>query len=254
VYKISSIGEQVKAVKRVILLFSILFCFLVSTTINAQIVNGFGIKSGVTSASHTWSYHTYDTQTTPDFLTGISARAFADFLNIPFFNIEAEIGFSQKGAKLRYQYWRSQYNPLGFYDDIKTDEFRTVNNRLNYINVSLMGKIKYEFGMVTPYLLMGPQFNYLVGKDIEGNDSEVIQSRRRDDYTAFSYTIFPLKDVYNRLYKDIWGFSAGLGSLIRTHNINFLVEYRFERDITYNYCETPEFRNYSHSLLIGIQF
>ncbi|MGE5432952.1 MAG: outer membrane beta-barrel protein [Syntrophomonadaceae bacterium] len=237
-----------KKLKCPLLFIIILFnCFII-VPINAQIINEYGIKSGMAYASHTWGYLNFDTQTNPNFLTGISARAFADFLNTSYFNIEAEIGFSQKGANLNYYNLLPRPLPNGDVDFPPTDEFTTTQNRLNYVNVSLMGKIKYEFGIFAPYLLLGPQFNYLVGKDIGQNGYETMDFRN-----GKGHLIFPIDPIYNRLYKDIWGFSTGLGSVIKLLRINLLVEYRFEKDITYNYNESPIFRNYSHSFLIGVQ-
>lgn len=216
-------------------------CFVLAP-VNAQIVNGYGVKIGLTSSSHTWKFSASDTYTNPNYYNGFSIRAFADLLNSSFFNIEAETGISQKGAKLNYQIWilDPYFKTTGVY--------KTTNNRLNYINASLMGKVKYEMKTFTPYLLLGPQFNYLVGKEI-GNGYEVIHSR-----TWGGFSQFPFKDEYDVLNKNIWGFTAGLGSEFNVYTISFLVEYRYEMDFTNNnYYSTLQIRNYSHSLLAGVR-
>lgn len=205
--------------------FCVVLCFfLISSAAKAQLVNGYGVKLGMGFTNHTWHYNSADFDLHWDNNTGLSARAFADFLNFSNFNIEGEIGYSQKGARLEV-FTTTVENP----DPVK----RKLTNRLDYLSASLMGKAKYNLGMFTPYILLGPQFNYLAGKDVE----------------------LLLVGPYNHFKKSIFGYTAGAGTELKIMSLNFLVEYRFEKDLTNNY-DLPmlDIKNYSHSVLIGVKF
>ncbi|MGE5410639.1 MAG: outer membrane beta-barrel protein [Clostridiales bacterium] len=205
-------------------LFLVLCFFLISTAANAQLLNGYGIKLGMGITNHTWKFASEDFEINWDYNTGMSIRAFADFLDDSNYNIEGEIGYSQKGVKDEY------FNMTVENPDPTAHKYA---NRLNYVSAAIMGKMKCNIGIFTPYLLLGPQFNYLVSKDV-----------------------LPMLDVvYNRFKKNIWGYTAGAGSVIRIQNLNLLLEYRFERDFNNNMDVFPiDIKNYSHSVLMGIQF
>lgn len=205
--------------------FCVVLCFfLISSALKAQLVNGYGIKLGMGITNHTWHYNSADFDFHWDNHSGISARVFADFLNFSNFNIEGEIGYLQKGARLDV-FTTTVENP----DPVK----RKLTNCLDYLSASLMGKTKYNLGMFTPYILLGPQFNYLAGKDVE----------------------FLLVGPYNHFKKSIFGYTAGTGTELKIMSLNFLVEYRFEKDLTSNYdLPVLDIKNYSHSVLIGVKF
>lgn len=197
-----------------------------SVTGSAQIINGYGVKLGLGIANQTWKHNVYDGNMDWNNNTGISARVFADFLNYSLFSFEGEIGFSQKGIKYDLPITTAE-NPDG------TGMHYYINNRLSYFSAALMGKIKYEIGLFTPYLLLGPQFNYLAGKDVDSG----------------------FDGVYDKFDRSILGYTAGVGSVIKIQSIKFLVEYRFEQDFNSNYgLSSIDIKNYSHSFLIGLQF
>lgn len=205
-------------------LFLVLCFFLISSAAKAQLLNGYGFKLGMGITNHTWHFNSADFDFHWDNNTGISARAFADFLDFSYFNIEGEIGYSQKGVS----------------DEVNTSTvenpdpvIRKLTSRLDYISAAIMGKAKYNLGMFTPYILLGPQFNYLVGKDVE----------------------YFLVGPYNHFKKSIFGYTAGAGTEFKVMSVNFLAEYRFEMDLTNNYdLPALDIKNYSHSVLIGVKF
>lgn len=206
--------------------FCVALCFfLISSGVKAQLVNGYGIKLGMGITNHTWHIKSADFDLDWKNNTGISARVFADFLNFPNFNIEGEIGPSQKGAGLEV-FFTGPEDPAPL---VK----RKLTNRLFYISAALMGKAKYNLGMFTPYLLLGPQFNYLIGKDLN---------------MAIAWPFYHFKN-------NIFGYTAGAGTELKIMSVSFLVEYRFEKDLTNNYdLSSLDIKNYSHSVLLGVKF
>lgn len=205
--------------------FYLVFCFiLIGTAANAQFINSYGIKLGMGITNHTWQSKSFDFDFGWDNNTGISARAFADFLNFSYFNIEGEIGYSQKGA-------RQELFTVGI--GRPETKVRDIETRLHYMSAALMVKGKFNSGIFTPYLIAGPQLNYLVGKD--------------GDKLLYK--------VYDKFKNTVWGYTAGAGSEINFMNLNFLLEYRFEKDIDNNNSTIGGWiiKNYSHSVLVGIQ-
>lgn len=206
--------------------FCVVLCFfLISSAAKAQLLNGYGIKLGMGFTNHTWHYIPVDFDLDWENNTGMSARVFADFLDLSNFNIEGEIGYSQKGASLEV-FTTGPESP--------NIVIQKLTNPLHYISAALMGKAKYNLGIFNPYLLLGPQFNYLVGKDQEKK----------------------FAGPYHHFKKSVLGYTAGAGSELNILSMNLLVEYRFEKDLTNNNynLSTIDIRNYSHSVLLGVKF
>lgn len=191
-----------------------------------QSIDGYGIKVGWGLTNHSWEYDpSINVKLDWENNSGITARAFADISFLSFLNVEAEIGYAQKGAKYKIAV-TTMTQPDG------TGEFININNRLNYLSLSLMGKVKYKLELFTPYIVLGPEYNYLLSKQIEQG----------------------FEIVYDKFKKDIFGFTVGIGSEIKLLPVNIIVEYRYSKDLTNNYdSATIDIKNYSHTILIGVE-
>lgn len=206
--------------------FLILFLILLNTLIFGQSIDGYGVKIGWGFTNHSWEYNPsiygkLDWENN----SGVTVRAFADISFSSFLNMEGEIGYAQKGAKYKIAI-TTITQPDG------TGEYRIINNRLNYLSISLMGKVKYNLELFTPYIVLGPEYNYLLNKQIEKG----------------------FEVVYDKFKKNIFGFSLGIGSEIKLLSANIIVEYRYSKDLTNNYdSSTIDIKNYSHTLLIGVE-
>jgi len=191
----------------------------------SQTIDTYGIKLGLALSNHKWEYNT-----SPSFNLnwdnnyGITARVFADISFLSFLNMEGEIGYVPKGVKYKIPI-TTITQPDG------TGEYVNVNNKLNYLSISLLAKYKYHLGLFTPYIILGPEFNYLLSKTID---------------KGFAI-------VYDQFRKNLWGFTVGVGSEIKLLPINLLIEYRYSRDLTNSYeLSTIDIKNYSHTFLIGV--
>lgn len=200
-------------------LFLILFVILIIPQNFSQSIAGYGIKMGWGFTNHSWEYKPSSNGTLDwDNNSGVTARAFADFSFSSLLNVECEIGYAQKGAE--YKIFRD--NEL----------YRDIRSRLNYLSVSLMGKIKYNSASFVPYIILGPEYNYLLNKQID----QVFESD------------------YDKLKRDIFGFSIGIGTETKLLPVNIIVEYRYSGDLTNSSdISATEIKNYSHSILIGMK-
>ena len=207
-------------------IFLILFvCCLTAAASYGQCLNGSGIKIGFGLTNQSWKYNDPNFELEWENNSGILAKVFRDFNLLSFLSLEGEVGYAQKGIKDKIAI-TSPSHPEG------TGEFMNINNRLNYLSASLMGKLKYNLNLFTPYLIAGPEYNYLLSKKIEPG-----------------YEV-----IYDGFKSSAVGFTIGLGSEVKLLPINFLIEYRYSRDLTNNYeSSNIEIKNYSHSFLIGIK-
>ena len=206
--------------------FLILFLISLNILNYGQSIDGYGVKIGWGFTNHSWEYNpsTYG-KLDWESNSGITARAFADISFLSFLNMEGEIGYAQKGAKYKIAITTIS-QPDG------TGEYRNINNRLDYFSISLMGKVKYNLELFTPYIILGPEYNYLLSKQI-----------------AQGFEV-----VYDKFKKNIFGFSAGIGSEIKLLPVNIIVEYRYSKDLTNNYnSSTIDIKNYSHTFLMGVE-
>lgn len=206
-------------------LFMIIFLIAFAFNIDAQIITNYGLKLGMGISNQSWDYQA-DINSDFDNKVGISPRIFLSFLNIPFFQLQAELGYLQKGFEDKIPI-TTIVQPDG------TGEFITVNNRLNYLSFSALAKLKYENEILTPYIIIGPQLNVLLSKNIEKGWEVVFDSFKENNI----------------------GLSIGVGTEIKNVlPISILLEYRYESDFIDNYDSSNiNIKNYSHILLLGVQ-
>jgi opacity protein-like surface antigen len=207
------------------LLIFLTFLFISTVSVNSQILSNFGLKAGLGISNQSWDYKD-DINLEFDNKVGIAPRVFFEFLDLSLFEMQAELGFLQKGFKEKVPIG-SVTQPDG------TGEFINVNNKLNYLSLSALAKLKYTIGVITPYIILGPQFNLLLSKEID-KGWEV---------------------VFDEFSKNNFGISVGIGSdVTNVFPFTFLIEYKYERDFIDNF-DSPNIniKNYSHIFLVGIK-
>jgi opacity protein-like surface antigen len=207
--------------------FLILILLTIFTfNVKAQIISGYGLKLGLGISNQSWDYQANLSMDWKDKIS-ISPRVYADFFNFSFFQLEAEAGYLQKGFKDKIPV-TTMYQPDG------TGEFISIDNSLDYLSISALAKFKYGLGIISPYIIAGPQFNLLLNKSISKG----------------------WEIVFDNFKKNNIGLSVGAGAeLIKVLPISILIEYRYERDFNDNYnSPNIDIKNYSHVILLGIKF
>lgn len=207
-------------------LLIIIFLTTFTFNVNAQIISSYGLKLGVGISNQSWYYQSDLLNMDWKDKIGITARIFADFLSISFFQVEGEIGYLRKGFKDKVPITTAS-QPDG------TGEYISENNSLDYLTISALAKFKYDLEIFSPYIVVGPQLNLLLNRNVEQG----------------------WKDVFDKFKDTNIGLSVGVGSELKTIlPITILVEYRYERDFLDNY-DVPniDIKNYSHVILLGVK-
>ena len=139
-------------------IYPILILTFLVTASQAQILRGYGFKIGATLASEDWDYTRLSTDFTPDCRWGFNLGVFGAFLNIPYFSLITELNYVQKGMTKELPVTTITH-PDG------TGEYVTWDSRIDYLNLSALGKLRSSFGSFTPYILIGPKIDFELGVD-----------------------------------------------------------------------------------------
>lgn len=186
-------------------------CFVVALIIfisssQAQIIRGYGLKVGATISNQEWEYSkesglsgsSFDTDNRFGFNIGI----FSEFLNIPFVSIVTELNYIQKGMKKELPV-TTVTQPDG------TGEFVTWDTRVDYINISAFGKLRFNVGLFSPYILLGPKIDFEIKKTNSLGSVNVVE------------------EGFN---KNRFGFKVGIGTEINLLSFTLLAEILYDAD------------------------
>ncbi len=209
------------------LFFVIILLFFVSST-QAQLIRGYGIKLGITSANQNWDYvPATNFSFEPDNRVGVNFGVFAELLDIPFFSIATELNYVQKGMKEEIPVTTTS-QPDG------TGEFVTWDTRLDYINFSALGKFRLNLGVASPYLIAGPKIDFEINKSFSQGQPNVVE---------------------NNFKKNRLGFKIGIGTEIDLLPIKLLAEFLYDADFNELYeNEFLKVNSNSMDFRIGIMF
>ena len=207
-----------------------MFCFmiLVNSHSSGQIINGYGVKLGVTSAYQNWDYKvTYMNGFDSDKRLGINAGMFLEFLNSPFFSINAEIDYNQKGMKKEVAMTSISF-PEG------TGEYKTDNNRIDYLTFALLGKLSHKTSLFKPYIFAGPRMDLQINKSVSKG----------------------WEDVFDKMKKNVYGISFGIGTeMTEILPITLLAEIEYNYDFTDVYeTDNLVINNNSFDVKLGVKF
>lgn len=175
----------------------LIFVFFVFISVsNAQLIRNFGIKVGATLASQDWKYSENNISDWElDNKLGLNVGIFAELLDIQTFSIVTELNYVQKGGKKDFPL-TSIENPDG---DGRTTEFQV---NLDYINISLLGKIRFNFFILKPYILAGPRFDYEIKNEMGTG----------------------IKNTFELFDNSLLGFKVGIGTELNLLAIDLLAE------------------------------
>ncbi len=183
------------------LLIAVLLLGIYSTSY-AQFLKSFGFKAGGTVSNQKWDYAPQGAiSIAPDSKIGFNAGVFAEFLNLPFISLVGEVNYVEKGMQMDIIV-TSINNPDGGEEKLWKAGF-------NYLNFSLLAKVRLDGIIFTPYLLAGPKADFEISKS-----GEFIT-----DGSAF-----------NEFKKSRYGFKAGIGTEVKLFKINFIAEVLYDAD------------------------
>ncbi len=205
--------------------FLSIIIILVSTSLQAQFVRSYGFKVGGSLAKQAWDYSSnYSLE--PDNRFGLNIGGFVEFLDLPLASIIAEADYSQKGMKIDIP-TTSESGP----EIIGTT---TLNNRIDYLSLFLLGKLRYNLVLFSPYLIAGPRFDIELGKNVEKG----------------------FETIYDDFKKDNFGLTVGIGTeLIKILPLSLLAEFRYNYDLSNVYSnERLKVKNQSFDFLVGVFF
>ena len=204
---------------------TIILITLISFNADAQFVRGFGLKVGGTIANQAWDYTT-DINFDPDNKLGFNIGLFAEFLDVPFLSVVGELNYVQKGVEEEVNVATVQ-NPDG------AGETTTWTISNNYLNLSLLGKIRMNLVVVSPYIIAGPKMDFEVNRDYDFGNA-------------------PFGDEFK---KSRFGMKVGAGTEINLVVVNLLAEFIYDFDFNPLYeGEFLEIKTSSFDFRIGIYF
>ncbi len=206
-------------------LIVVLLVLTAVTTIDAQLVRGWGIKVGAAFSNQSWDYKNADIDVDWDSKTGFSAGLFAEFLDIPVVSVLTELNYVQKGVSNEL-ILTSVANPAG--------EKTEAENTIDYIELLAAAKVRFPMVAISPYVFAGPRVNFELGKSF-------------NEY---------YNTIENDLESNVAGISVGIGveaGLVLPFSL--LAEYRYDYDFS-NVFENDdlEIKNSCHRIQIGIMF
>lgn len=184
----------------------LLLIFFVSTS-HAQLIRGYGFKAGATLASEDWDYKQLNVNFNPDSRWGLNLGVFSEFLNIPYFSVVAELNYVQKGMKIVLPVTTIS-NPDG------TGEYYNYDSRIDYLNLSALGKLRFNFDLFTPYIVIGPKVDFEINNvnsygsanEVEENFNDVMYGIKVGGGAEIKLTSFSLltEIIYDYNFNDLY--------------------------------------------------
>lgn len=216
----------------------ILAFILIMFTINSysQFVSGFGIKGGITLSNQLYEYKKYTFEPETKYLLGFNASMFAELLKNKYINLVLESGYEQRG----YTYVSKPFDEFG-----NPLPDMNIYGRTSYFTTGLLMKIKIQENNITPYILIGPKFDFLLDYSVKPEDENVslvgfnepLKQFKKENYSLnFGAGIefnrlFPFKTFIEFNYSPPVNTSYnGPGLLVKEHYFNIKAGINFIKD------------------------
>ena len=189
----------------------------------------YGFKGGMTIADQTWeTIPKFAKSISIDIRKGINLGVFAEFSDNKYVGVVAEINYRQKGAFINLEYTGKDTSGLLVLP-------KNLEHKLSYLNLTLLGKVRYELPYITPYLIGGLKTDYQLSSKLEDSDLGYIASETTT---------------------QIWGAVIGGGFEIRDLlPVVILAEFRTEFDFNKLYIENNFlFKSNTIEFRLGVKF
>ena len=209
------------------IIYLIVFSLFIIASSQAQLIKSYGLKIGATISNQEWDYSTLPVDFDPDSRWGINFGAYVEFLNIPYFSVVTELNYVQKGMKGEGPFTTTQ-NPDGSGEVVAGD------TRIDYLDLSALGKLRINFGIISPYLVIGPKIDYEINQQ----------------------NSIGLTNVFEEYFNEVmYGFKIGIGSEIKFDSVSLLAEIMYDFNINHLYeGEYLSVNSDSFDFRIGVMF
>jgi hypothetical protein len=136
------------------IVITLLSCVLLVNESPAQFIRSYGAKVAYTSAELVYN----DTEWNNPILrrSGFNAAVFIEWLDVPFVSVVTQLEYAQRGKSFD-TYVQDPGSPKGY--SVKDQ----VSDRLDYLSIPIMGKIRIPLGMFSPFITAGPRADFLLG-------------------------------------------------------------------------------------------
>jgi opacity protein-like surface antigen len=122
----------------------------------SQLIKSGGFKVGGISASQSFDY-SLDFSLPIDNRWGWNIGGFVEFFQHPNLSLLTELHYIQKGYSLSLPVTTAD-QPEG------TGAYITFKPRLDYVSLPILVRLRFETGSVTPYVLVGPRFDFMMSQ------------------------------------------------------------------------------------------
>jgi hypothetical protein len=195
----------------------------------AQLLKSYGVKAAVTSSSQSY---TYSNPPFPSFGPDVKRRVgfgialYAEWLNVPVISIISQMEYVQRGIGEEITITTNSPTPI-------RTEIR--DKRLDYLSIPILAKALIPFGIVSPYILVGPRFDILLGY--------------RDEFIVGT-------SIYQDFKKTMFGGTIGAGfDLTDLLPAKISVEFRYNGDLSDSYdTSLMKVRNSAYDIWVGVAF
>ena len=211
---------------------TLILFFIIFSNLQAQIIKSYGFKIGVSITSQYWEWSdkvwwlsNFDT----DNKIGINVGAYCELINDSVFTIITEVNYIQNAVQKKG--FGIAVSPADSPEPISSNNPWAL--RIDYIELSILGKAKTDYGLFSPYFLFGPRLAIEINKSIQ------------NDISTF----------YNDFNKNIFGLKFGIGTEVKISILNFLAEFIYNLDFN-NLCkkEYLEVTSNSYDFRVGVFF
>lgn len=214
------------ATRTVLILFIVLT--LVAGSAQSSGIFSYGAKAGLSFAATDYKYEvTALGEKKRDWRNGLLVGVVFDYRLLPFASVRPEFTYVQKGSKYNFEITTEQY-PLG------TGEYMEANERIDYLSLQLLVKVRAPKPGPHPYLLAGPRLDLKLSESSDFGGNSVLDKAKS---TVFGGTVGA-------------GFSIPVGPVT-----NLFVEFEYYPDFGDAVNETAvNVTNKSLSVAAGLMF
>ena len=190
------------------IIYLVLIPLVIISTSQAQLIRGYGFKIGATISNQEWDYNNYLPELNPETRWGINVGVFSEFLNIPYLSLVTELNYVQKGMKKDLPV-STITNPD------RTGEYITWDTRVDYLNLSALGKFRLDFSLFTPYIVTGPKVDFEINQENSLGFTNIVEEN------------------FNEV---MYGLKVGIGTEVELGTFNLLAEILYD----YNFNDLYE--------------